>query len=221
MWTSLRVERVTCLLAHLRKIKRDGSLQVAAARLTREELQEFQSGLKLLKPRDESSEGAALGKGKPGQQAMEKEPAAKRLKKEDSDVTLNSQGFPALFDSPFEKRAAALEKAASAQGDKKATAALEKAASVKGHKMAAAALEKAASVKGHKKAAAALEKAASRKEEQLASSESACSSSQERPGLESPALVSRARAAGSRVAHLEAKELARTLAVQFRLSSFL
>ena len=71
-------------------------------------------------------------------------------------------------------------------------------------KKAAAALEKAASVKGHKKAAAALEKAASREEEQLAS---ACSSSQERPGLESPALVSRARAAGSRVAHLEAKDL--------------
>ena len=109
---------------HLRKIKRDGSLQVAAARLTR--------GLKLLKAERRVFGRGSLGKGKGD--LLEKEPAAKRLKKEDSDVTLNSQGS-SLFDSP----------------------------------------------------------SASRKEEQLASSESA--------------LVSRARAAGGRVAHLEAKDL--------------
>ncbi|CAE7795628.1 unnamed protein product [Symbiodinium sp. CCMP2592] len=108
VWVGLRVERINCLLTHLRKIKRDGegALGKAAAKLSRQEFQQLQAGLQLLTLKDEeslekpSSAQPDLGKSGPGKSRdLEKTP--RKLKKRDSDdVSLNSFGLPRMFDSP-------------------------------------------------------------------------------------------------------------------------
>ncbi|OLQ05858.1 Ankyrin-1 [Symbiodinium microadriaticum] len=112
VWVGLRVERLTCLLTHLRKIKREGSaaLEKAAAKLSRDEFQQLQAGLQLLTLKDEgldkpSSAQQDLGKSEPGKSNdLEKSPR-KKLKKHDSDdVSLNSFGLPRMFDSPEDSK---------------------------------------------------------------------------------------------------------------------
>ena len=112
VWVGLRVERLTCLLTHLRKIKREGpaALEKAAAKLSRDEFQQLQAGLQLLTLKDEgldkpSSAQQDLGKSEPGKSNdLEKSPR-KKLKKHDSDdVSLNSFGLPRMFDSPEDSK---------------------------------------------------------------------------------------------------------------------
>ena len=112
VWVGLRVERLTCLLTHLRKTKREGSaaLEKAAAKLSRDEFQQLQAGLQLLTLKDEgldkpSSAQQDLGKSEPGKSNdLEKSPR-KKLKKHDSDdVSLNSFGLPRMFDSPEDSK---------------------------------------------------------------------------------------------------------------------
>lgn len=111
-WVSLRVERINCVLTHLRKIKREGNMQLAAAKLNREQYNELQAGLQLMKLKEEALEKATGEKGTALENALEKAegPATKKLKQKDSDVSMNSMGLPAMFDSP--KAASALEKEA-------------------------------------------------------------------------------------------------------------
>ena len=102
-WANLKMERISTILFHVRKLGRE-SLTAAAAKLTREEYEKLQNGLMLL------GAGDALEKAKnmtkeaaeectalvPFEPILEK----RKLKKTDSDVTMDSKGFPAMFDSP-------------------------------------------------------------------------------------------------------------------------
>lgn len=120
-WVSLRVERLSTVMTHLRKIKREGTLTAAAARLTREQFNDLQAGLQLMKLRDDGLGKGALEKAPDPslplvlaadaeQTGLEKQegPANKKLEQKDSDVSMNSLGLPAMFDSP--EKTSVLEK---------------------------------------------------------------------------------------------------------------
>ena len=124
VWANLKLERIGTILFHVRKLGRDkeSKLQTAAAKLRREEFEALKNGLLLLdqpfdKPEEErpdtalvplekgssqEQEGLPLEKGtKVKQEGLPLEKGKKlKLKKNESDVSLNSQGFPAMFDSP-------------------------------------------------------------------------------------------------------------------------
>ena len=48
VWANLRVERITCLLMHVRKVKRDGLQALCAAKLSRDDMALVDHGLQLL-----------------------------------------------------------------------------------------------------------------------------------------------------------------------------
>ena len=96
VWANLRMERISCILFHVRKLGRDG-LTSAAAKLCRDDFSLLQPGLKLLEIPD------ALEKvPKPVALPLEKGRAAensnRKLKKENSDVSMDSKGFPKMFE---------------------------------------------------------------------------------------------------------------------------
>ena len=96
VWANLRMERISCILFHVRKLGRDG-LTSAAAKLCRDDFSLLQQGLKLLEIPD------ALEKvPKPVALPLEKGRAAensnRKLKKENSDVSMDSKGFPKMFE---------------------------------------------------------------------------------------------------------------------------
>ena len=112
VWANLRMERISTILYHVRKVGREGLLS-CAARLTRQEYENLQDGLKLL---DGNTLGKvnALEKAKALEKAdaLEKaqaqssetmqpvEGAKRKLKQHDSEVSMDSKGFPKMFGSP-------------------------------------------------------------------------------------------------------------------------
>ena len=124
VWANMRVERINTILFHVRKVGR-GNLAPCAARLTRQEFQDLSEGLKLLdgnilgKTREKAN---ALEKAKAlekaaaleGSAALEKADALEKaaalgkaelgkrnLKKNDSEVSMGSKGYPTMFkDTP-------------------------------------------------------------------------------------------------------------------------
>ena len=110
-WVNLKLERLNTMLYHVRKLGRE-SLTAAAAKLTRQEFKALQSSLQLL-----SIPAPALEKAPAPEMALEKatalEKAAgnkrksealnKKLKQNDSDATMDSQGFPRMFGETPEK----------------------------------------------------------------------------------------------------------------------
>lgn len=148
VWANLKTERIGCILTHVRKCKRDhAQLQVAAAKLSREEFEQFKKHLNMLDlpatlPLAKGAKAAAslekepslekencleseplakpLGKGSmPSAQSsicLEKHPAEglgkgckRKLKEEESDISLDKHGFPKMFGSPEAAKAASLE----------------------------------------------------------------------------------------------------------------
>ena len=180
VWASLRVERITCLLNHVRQLSRAESLTVCASKLTRDEFSSLQQGLQMVKPLEKEtalekagSGKAALEKAGPGKAALEKEQALvpietkRKLKAENSNtsaVSMDSTGFPKMFGSSPEAPKKAAEAAYSSlplatrrAGSRvpQEPEALEKAMGyVKALKRPAAALKKAKK-KGKAKAAKA------------------------------------------------------------------
>ena len=129
VWANLRMERITTVLFHVRKVghKESGKecLLACAARLTRDEYELLLDGLKLLESADVMGKAQALEKAKALEKAsvlekalekanvLEKAQAEKtqgqlplvedpkrKLKQHDSDVSMDSQGFPNMFKSP-------------------------------------------------------------------------------------------------------------------------
>lgn len=124
VWSNLKVGRLTCMLNHVRKMGRE-NLNVAAAKLTKEEFTQLHKGLKLLdlscaleRAKAVENQKKALEKAKPleeDKKALEKanskassstalvpyEPSRK-LKKEDSGVSMDANGFPVMFQSSEE-----------------------------------------------------------------------------------------------------------------------
>ena len=121
VWANLRMERITTLLYHVRKVGREATkepLLACAAKLTREQYEKLQEGLKLLDGNilgkalekanpPEGANGNALGKAEALEKAessqaklLEKKDSKRKLKQEDSEVSMDNKGFPKMFGSP-------------------------------------------------------------------------------------------------------------------------
>ena len=114
VWANLRLERITTILYHVRKVGRDAGkdgLYACAAKLTRQQYEHLQGGLKLLE--GSVAKEKALEKANPPQEekALEKAESShaklpvktdskRKLKQEDSEVSMDNNGFPKMFGSP-------------------------------------------------------------------------------------------------------------------------
>ena len=99
VWTNLKVERITVILYHVRRLA-GGDLKQCAARLSGSEHLKLQEVLqKVNKKVATVSEALVL--------PVEEAPLTKRnLKKEISDASLNSRGMPCCFDTPESQKEA-------------------------------------------------------------------------------------------------------------------
>eukprot|EP00438_Fugacium_kawagutii_P029461 Skav209228 [mRNA] locus=scaffold293:121256:122537:- [translate_table: standard] len=87
-WANIKSERLTVLLAHCRKVARDKEQQrVCAGKLTAQEFQQLQLLIAEVVLKDEDE---PLQKGK-------------TLKRKVSDASLDSEGFPAMLQTPKDK----------------------------------------------------------------------------------------------------------------------
>lgn len=95
VWANMRVERLTVALLHLRRLKADEEMRKCVAKLTGTEFQQLKELAKQLQDKD-----AAGNENDP--------PLAKRreLKKEDSEISKDSDGYPKCFTSPGKALAA-------------------------------------------------------------------------------------------------------------------
>ena len=123
VWASLRCERIGVLLTHMRKLARAESTVNLAAKLTSLELSKLTGILDMISLKEPAlgkakQDNPALGKGE-GQLVLalpdpshQGEPASssngpkRRLKKELSEVSVDSQGFPKLWKSSPQKKTA-------------------------------------------------------------------------------------------------------------------
>ena len=95
VWTNLKIERITVILSHVRRLAGSSSgLKQCAARLSGAEYLQLQEVVqKVTKKVAAVSEAVEL--------PVEEAPLTKRrLKKEISDASLNSRGMPSCFDTP-------------------------------------------------------------------------------------------------------------------------
>ena len=134
VWANLRVERLTCILMHVRKVKRDGLQALLAAKLSRDEMALVESGLQLLSlpplenggtsalgKADALGKASALEKAKSSSSLGEKELAIvpfvsenkkkRKLQEKSSDPSVDGLGFPKMFDSPEQLGKAASQSA--------------------------------------------------------------------------------------------------------------
>ena len=101
VWVNLRIERVTNLLYHFRRLKQGDDLRVCASHLTSPELLELKKALELLgaKPEPEPSQCLALVPLDKSETEMVGT-SSRSLKATVSDVSLDSDGFPACLKEP-------------------------------------------------------------------------------------------------------------------------
>ena len=98
VWCGSRVERLGVILFHMRRLKFGSEMKIAAAHLTGAELQKLQEVVDMISKKPEVEE-APLPLAK--REASDDEPQERRtLKKEISDVSLDSKGLPNCFNSP-------------------------------------------------------------------------------------------------------------------------
>ena len=186
VWANLKLQRINSILYHVRKLGRE-NLCTAAAKLNREDFTKLQKALGLLKlegalekapdPQKPLEKGENPREEKP--KKLEHEPGTntkkRKLKQEDSNVSMDSKGFPAMFASSPESNHVKQKEQKSASPPAAPVAfsrrrpgslvALEKdqlqdALGLGKMKKPAAALEKAAGAKDKAGKAAALGKAA-------------------------------------------------------------
>ena len=110
VWCNLRQERLTCVMAHFRRLKNDSEMRKCASRLTASEYLQLQDLVDKIREKT------------PCQKVDVVEPAvpAKRLKKEISDVSVDSEGYPKDLETPEKKTLPKGEKSSSctlAKGD--------------------------------------------------------------------------------------------------------
>ena len=94
VWTNLKIERITVILSHVRRLAGPSGLKQCAARLSGAEYLQLQEVVEKV-----SKKAAAVSEA--GVLPVEESPLTKRrLKKEISDVSLNSRGMPNRFGTP-------------------------------------------------------------------------------------------------------------------------
>ena len=139
VWANLRVERITCLLMHVRKVKRDGLQALCAAKLSREDMALFDHGLHLLElpPLEkggqsaaletasalEKAESSALEKANPENLAIvpfvSENKKKRKLREKSSDPSVDALGFPKMFDCPKQFGKAVSQAASPAPANRK------------------------------------------------------------------------------------------------------
>ena len=96
IWVHQRSERVSVLLSHFRRLARQGTNSKCASSLTALEMAKLNNTLKKVELRDgEEALPAPLENGDESPQ-----PSKKKLKKEISDVSMDSKGYPSLLKTP-------------------------------------------------------------------------------------------------------------------------
>eukprot|EP00435_Cladocopium_sp_Y103_P008176 s3078_g2.t1 len=96
IWVHQRSERVSVLLSHFRRLARQGTNSKCASNLTALEMAKLNKTLKKVELRDgEEALPAPLENGGESPQ-----PNKKKLKKEISDVSMDSKGYPLLLKTP-------------------------------------------------------------------------------------------------------------------------
>ena len=139
VWANLRVERITCLLMHVRKVKRDSLQALCAAKLSREDMALFDHGLHLLElpPLEKGGQSAALEKAsaleKAESSALEKanpenlaivpfvseNKKKRKLQEKSTDPSVDALGFPKMLDSPKQLGKAVSQAASPALANRK------------------------------------------------------------------------------------------------------
>ena len=95
VWCGSRCERIGVVLYHMRRLKFGGEMKIAAAHLTGADLQKLQEVVDLIEKKlkfEEQILPLAKREDEPG--------PSRKLKKEVSDVSIDSKGFPNCFNSP-------------------------------------------------------------------------------------------------------------------------
>ena len=124
VWANLKIERLNCMLKHVRQLGRNtNALGPAVCQLTRLEYQSLLEGLEKLQtaPGPNADPGDAEPED-PGSEHVEQEEeeqrpgkAKRKLEAHDSEISLDSSGLPAIFRSPLGKEASLKKPAASPQ----------------------------------------------------------------------------------------------------------
>lgn len=98
VWVNLKIERLTAILFHLRRLKSGMEVRILASQLTSMQFLQVQEVLDLMdkKKEVEPEVGPPLVK----RDDNEDQKPAKKLKKEISDVSVDSQGFPLCLATP-------------------------------------------------------------------------------------------------------------------------
>ena len=112
VWTNLRAERVTVILLHLRRLKSEEEMRKCVGKLTGKDCLQLKKIVSIMEdnkePLDKRGKDPLDKRGVEQEEEEEEEeeaetpPPAKqrKLQKHESDVSLNSQGFPACLNSP-------------------------------------------------------------------------------------------------------------------------
>ena len=103
VWVGMRVERVTAVLFHLRRLA-GSDLRQCATRLNGAEFLQLQEVVDRIKQKNKPCLALALPA--PEDEAPEESAAKRGLKREVSDVSVNSNGMPNLFGTPDSKTSA-------------------------------------------------------------------------------------------------------------------
>ena len=99
VWCGLKVERVGVLLNHMRRLRSPVDMKTCAAHLTGNELVQLQDVVNMIAEKNTAGSGTIPTQNSfDGHESPER--AGKRLKKEVSDASLDSNGFPNCLKSP-------------------------------------------------------------------------------------------------------------------------
>ena len=100
VWFNLRIERLNCLMYHVRRLAQGTKLHQAAAKLTKNEFKQLQEILQVVKQR-EAADAAEVEKGTlPLMDIAEKKRSLKKGNSDTSHVSMDASGFPRMFASP-------------------------------------------------------------------------------------------------------------------------
>lgn len=118
VWVAMRAERITTLLNHLRKFARDPDcLKSATCKLSGGEISKIQELLNMMDLKEQENSLPLEGSTKDETIASENEqfeslPCKKVLKKEISNVSVDSSGYPSMLSSPCKRECSEQEQVA-------------------------------------------------------------------------------------------------------------
>ena len=133
VWANLKIERFNCILTHVRKLGRNrNALGPAVSQLTKNEYTNLLAGLEKLQLPPEKK---ASPKKRKAEEDLEKSQVGtvkskRKLKPRDSEVSMDSKGVPALFNSnsPFGKEGQASSSPFGKEGQASSSSGLKKPA---------------------------------------------------------------------------------------------